>query len=258
MTIAFGYAVLSVLAISLVSLVGIATVSMNERLIRRVMHFFIGLAAGALLGDAFIHLIPEALASGITDVLFALSILAGMLTFLVIEKYLHWYNGQVTHQECIPGTKCVGETKKPLGTLILFGDGVHNFVDGAIIAASYVVSIPLGVATTVAVFLHEVPQEISDFALLLHAGYTRVQALFWNLVSALVALIGAFSFLLIGGIFESIEPLAAAFTAGGFIYIAAVNLVPELISTKHPGRSAVEFIAVLIGIAVMFALLLLE
>lgn len=255
---AFGYAILSTLAVSAVSLIGIFTFSTKEKLIRSTMHVFIGLAAGALLGDAFIHLIPEAFEAGVASTTFALAVLAGIVTFLLLEKYLHWHNRSTEHTTCVPGEACAVHTTKPLGTLILFGDGVHNFVDGVIIAASYLVSIPLGVATTIAVFLHEVPQEVSDFALLLHSGFSRVRALFWNFVSALVALVGVIFLFVVGDVFENIEPLMAAFTAGGFIYIAAANLVPELQKTEQPGKSAVEFLAVLAGIAIMFALLLLE
>jgi len=218
------------------------------------MYLFIGLAAGALLGDAFIHLIPEAFGEGIENTTFSLAILTGILLFFVLEKYLRWHHKQSDHSVCKPGEACY-IAKKPLGTLILVGDGVHNFVDGAIIAASYAVSIPLGIATTIAVFLHEVPQEVSDFALLLHSGFSKTNALIWNMVSALVAFLGAFAFFAIGNSLEAIEPIAIAFTAGGFIYIAASNLVPELHETENPGRSAIEFFAVLIGIGLMFALL---
>lgn len=252
------YTLVSVLVISLVSLVGIFTLSVKESVLKSGMYLFIGLAAGALLGDAFIHLIPEAFEEGIEGVTFSIAVLAGILIFFVLEKYLRWHHEQNDHNECKPGEICYVEKTKPLGTLIIVGDGVHNFVDGAIIAASYAVSIPLGIATTIAVFLHEVPQEVSDFALLLHSGFRKMRALFWNLVSALVSFLGVFAFLALGELVERIEPIAVAFTAGGFIYIAASNLVPELHETKHPGKSAVEFAAVLVGMAVMFALLGLE
>ena len=250
------YTLVSVVAISLVSLVGIFTLSLKTSVIRTGMHFFIGLAAGALLGDAFIHLIPEAFEAGIGSIPFAAAILSGIVTFLILEKYLRWYDKNAEHKRCPPGEVCEIEDKKPVGALVLFGDGVHNFVDGAIIAASYAVSIPLGIATTVAVFLHEVPQEVSDFALLLHSGYSKVEALVWNLVSALVAILGAAAFFLLGESIQDIAPLAIIFTAGGFIYIAAANLVPEIQKTEHVAKSAVEALAVLLGIGIMFALLL--
>lgn len=254
------YTFASVLGISIISLTGVITLSLKEEVLHSGMHLFIGLAAGALLGDAFIHLIPKAFEAGIEGATFSVAILGGILFFFVLEKYLRWHNSHknADHSECRPGEFCAVGKTKPLGTLILVGDGVHNFIDGAIIAASYAVSIPLGIATTIAVALHEIPQEVSDFALLLHSGFRKARALFWNLGSALVAVVGAFAFFAVGGILERIEPLAITFTAGGFIYIAAANLVPELHETDHPGRSALELIAVLIGIALMFSLLGLE
>ena len=256
---AFTYALLSAFLVSLVSLIGVATLSVRVETVQRTMHLFIGLAAGALLGDAFVHLIPEAFNEGIDEAAFSLSILGGILIFFLLEKYLRWHDhNTANHSECLPGEECVIEPKKSLGALVIFGDGIHNFVDGAIIAASFLVSLPLGVATTIAVFLHEVPQEISDFALLLHSGYSRVKALMWNFASALMALLGVIAFFALGEYFEQVEPLAAAFTAGGFIYIAAVNLIPELKETTHPGKSTLEILAFIVGIALMFALLLLE
>lgn len=255
---AFAYGILASFVVSLVSLAGIATLSLNEQWLRRGMNALIGLAAGALLGDAFIHLIPETFEAGVEGPVFALSVLGGILVFLIIERYLHWYNRNNAHRTCPPGEVCVVDTTKPLGALVIFGDGVHNFVDGAVIAASFMVSVPLGITTTIAVFLHEIPQEISDFALLLHAGFTRARALLWNFMSGILSVLGAFTFFFVGDLIENIEPIAAAFTAGGFIYIAAANLVPELQKTEHPGRAAVEFIAVLVGIGLMFALLTLK
>ncbi|MEK7613399.1 MAG: ZIP family metal transporter [Patescibacteria group bacterium] len=258
MTTPLAYALLSTLIVSLISLIGIFIFSKHDRLIKKSMHVFIGLAAGALLGDAFIHLIPEVFEAGLSGALFAGAVLSGIVLFFFLEKYLRWYNKTNHHKVCPPGEVCVVSNKKPLGLLVLFGDGVHNFIDGGIIAASYFVSIPVGIATTVAVFLHEVPQEVSDYALLLHSGYTRAEALFWNFISAITAFLGIFAFLALGDRIESIEPIAIALTAGGFIYIAAANLVPELQKTHHPVKSAVEFIAVIVGIGIMFALLLVE
>lgn len=259
MILSIGYAFAGTLIVSLVSLIGIATLSIKINMLQRAMHFFIGLAAGALLGDAFIHLIPETFEAGVRAEVFSLGILGGTVVFFILEKYLRWHeHNHIDHSHCVPGEECVAAPKKALGTLVIAGDGIHNFLDGAIIAASFLVSIPLGVATTIAVFLHEVPQEISDFALLIHSGYSRTEALVWNFASALTALLGIIAFVALGASFENIEPIATAFTAGGFIYIAAANLIPEIKMTEHPGKSALEFLAFITGIAIMFALLLLE
>ena len=147
---------------------------------------------------------------------------------------------------------------EPVGPLVLVADGVHNFVDGVIIGASYLVSPVAGIATTIAVFVHEIPQEIGDFSLLLHAGYSRAKALFFNFLSALTAVVGTVVALWIGGEAPEITALLLAITAGGFIYIAAADLVPELHSRHAPKESVVQFVALLFGIAIMFALLLIE
>lgn len=252
--------IISVVLVSLVSLVGVLFLSVREARLRAIMHVLVGLAAGALLGDAVVHLIPEAFEAGLTGSIFSISVIAGMLVFFVLEKYLRWHHHEHdTAHTHVPSEEELRDSPvRPLGRLILVGDGIHNFVDGAVIAASYAVSLPLGVATTIAVFLHEIPQEVADFALLLHAGYARARALLWNFVSALTAVLGALAFMAAGAVLEGLEPLASAFTAGAFIYIAAADLVPELHETTHPGRSTVELVAMLAGIALMFALLLIE
>src|SRR3989338_3544563 len=173
------YAFLSVLVISLISLVGVFTLSLREELLRKYMSIFISLAVGALLGDAFIHLIPEALETSSNTILSSVLIIAGILIFFLLEKFLHWHHH--------------GEDKEethihPVGALVLFSDGVHNFMDGIIIGASFIVSAPVGIATTLAVILHEIPQEVGDFAVLLHAGYTKARALWLNFLSALLSI----------------------------------------------------------------------
>lgn len=239
----------SVLVVSLLSLTGILLLSFREDLFRKYIPLFISLAVGALLGDAFIHLIPEAFADAENTDRVGLLIIAGVLSFFVLEKVLHWHH----HGEDL------GEAQvHPVGRLVLVSDGVHNFLDGVIIAASFAVSLPLGFATTLAVMLHEIPQEVGDFAVLLHAGYTKRRALCLNFLSALCALLGAVVFFAIGEFATSLTELFVPLTAGGFIYIAVADLIPELHKTK-PGRGSVyQFAAVLLGIAVMAGLTFLE
>jgi zinc and cadmium transporter len=249
---AFSYALLSVLLVSAVSFVGVWTLSMREESLRQHMHLLIALAAGALLGDAFIHLIPEALTEIGNEIVFGVTALLGMLGFFVLEKTLRWHHHHNTHGEGHPEHP----QKKPLGTLVLVSDSMHNFVDGIIIGASYLVSAPVGIATTIAVLLHEIPQEISDFSLLLHAGFTRAKAVLLNFASALTAVLGTIVFFVIGG--ESLVPYAVALTAGGFIYIAATDLVPELHQKHEVRHSVLQFVALLVGVGLMLALTLVE
>ena len=214
------------------------------------------MAVGALLGDAFIHLIPEALAD-LGDGA-ALWILGGMGVFFLLEKFLHWHHHHTPHQgeraEC---DDCEHHIE-PYGKLVVISDVLHNAIDGAIIAAGFLVSPEAGIATTIAVILHEIPQEIGDFAVLLHAGFSRTQALYFNFASALSAFIGALLVFVIGISVDRAIPVISALAAGGFIYIAAADLVPELHRSSRAVDALVQLIAVSVGVAVMFALTALE
>lgn len=240
----------SVLIVSAISLIGIFTLSLRDSFIKGITFVLVGIATGALLGDAFIHLIPESLEEAANPTILALTIIAGILIFFVLEKFLHWH-----HHQGLEGSE---PEIHPVGKMILVSDGVHNFVDGLIIAASYLVSIEVGVATTIAVILHEIPQEIGDFGVLLHAGYTKTKALFYNFVSALFAVLGASVALLLGGATETFTAWLIPIAAGGFIYIALTDLIPELHKTKSLRHSALQLLAVMFGVAAMVALLLIE
>ncbi len=245
----YAYTFGSIAAVSLLSLTGILLLSFREDIFKKYVSLFISIAVGALLGDAFIHLIPEAFADIENTKVVSLLIISGVLSFFVLEKFLHWHH----HGEDVEKSHI-----HPVGKLILVSDGVHNFLDGVIIAASFTVSLPVGFATTLAVILHEIPQEIGDFAVLLHAGYTKKRALCLNFLSALSAIFGAIAFFAIG---ELATPLTAYFiplTAGGFIYIAVADLIPELHKTKQWRSSVYQMVAVLSGIAVMAGLTFLE
>lgn len=252
--------VLSVLAVSLVSLVGIAAFSLSDRTLRTSLYALVALAAGALLGDAFIHLIPESLEAIGDETSFALAILCGIFLFFVLEKGLRWHHAHHALEEEHEGHEQyeADASHTHLAPLVLVADGIHNIVDGAVIAASYLVSPALGIATTVAVFLHEIPQEVADYALLIHAGYSRTKALLWNFASGLTALLGALVVLWLGGEVELFAAYASAVTAGAFIYLAAADLLPELQKKTSGLSSATAIAAFLLGIGLMFALTLLE
>lgn len=252
--------IVSVLVVSLVSLVGVAAFSLNQTFLNKILFALVGLAAGALLGDAFIHLIPESLEVIGDETNFGLAVLAGVSLFFILEKVLRWHHAHHANEESHEGHEIyeADESHTHLAPMVIVADGVHNMVDGAVIAASYLVSPALGVATTIAVFLHEIPQEIADYALLLHAGYSRTKALFFNFLSGLTALIGAGVVLAVGGEVETFGAYAAAVTAGAFIYLAAADLIPELNRRTGVRSSVVSLSAFLVGIALMFALTLLE
>ncbi|MGB4076856.1 MAG: ZIP family metal transporter [Minisyncoccia bacterium] len=244
--------VIAVGAISLVSLAGLAMLSLRQSLVRRTLFLLVALAAGALLGDAFIHLIPEAF-SAVDTTLAALCVLGGILLFFLLEKYLHWHHSH-GDEEYSPEHARI----HPIGNLVLISDGVHNLIDGIAVGAAFMVSTEIGIATTIAIALHEIPQEISDFGLLLHAGFSRAKALFMNFISALTAFAGLALVFWLGEAHAGFVPLIAAFTAGNFIYIALADLVPELQKTTEGKRSFIQVAVVLLGIGLMLALSMFE
>ena len=244
--------------VSVISLAGIVTLSLRESVLRRLVFVLVGLAVGSLLGDAFLHLIPEALESGIGSAGVGSAVMCGVLVFFVLEKFLHWHHCHGEHEECEEAAALHDHAPKELGALILSADFVHNGIDGIIIGASFLVSPEVGIATTSAVVLHEIPQEIADFGLLIHAGWSRARALLWNFLSALPAFLGALFVLMLGTRVEHVIPLAAAFTAGAFIYIASADLVPELHKTEGIGKTTLQILAVALGFGLMLILALFE
>jgi len=249
MTIIYIYGLISVLVVSLVSLIGIFTLSLREEILKKYVFVFISLAVGALLGDAFIHLIPEAFENSLNIILTSILVITGVLIFFILEKFLHWHHhGEDVNEEHV----------HPVGKLILFSDGVHNFIDGVIIGASFLINIPVGIATTIAVILHEIPQEIGDFAVLLHAGYTKARALWLNFLSAVLSIVGLLTIFILNQNQEVIVFYLLPIAAGGFIYVAVADLIPELQKTKKGWYSIIQIITVIIGVGLMLMLTLLE
>jgi len=244
------YAFGSVLVVSLVSLVGIVTLSLQKQVLHRSVMILVSLAVGALLGDAFIYLIPEAFEAFGNAVLVSSILIVSIFVFFVLEKFLHWHHHARGEEQ--------KETVHTTGRMILISDGVHNFIDGLIIGGSYLVGIEVGIATTLAVLLHEIPQEMGDFGVLIYAGYTKVQALWYNFLSATAAFAGVATALLASGISDHLALWLLPFAAGGFIYIAMSDLVPALHKTTHVKDSLVQLVAVSVGVAAMFMLLLVE
>jgi zinc and cadmium transporter len=201
------------------------------------------------LGDAFIHLIPGSFEKINNPTLASLLIISGMLLFFIIEKFLHWHH----HGEDKDDTEI-----HPVGKLVLFSDGFHNLIDGMIIGVSFLISIPIGIATTIAVILHEIPQEIGDFAVLVHSGYTKKRAIWLNFLSGLMAIIGLIIALTFSNLLETFNLWILPISAGGFIYIAVADLIPELNKTRKIKYSIAQFLVILLGILSMVALTLLE
>jgi len=242
-------ALISVLVVSLISLVGVFALSVKEKTIKRNSVLLVSFAAGALFGDAIIHLIPEAFEKMGTGLSTSLYIIAGIIVFFVLEKFLHWRHCHLGLTE---------RHTHSLATMNLVGDGVHNFIDGLLIGATYMVSFPIGLATTLAIIFHEIPQEIGDFGVLLHSGLSVKRALLFNFLSALLAVLGAVVSLLLGQRLAGFNAFLLAIAAGGFLYIAGSDLIPELKHECGGKKSVQQFFLMILGISIIALLTLLE
>lgn len=242
------YSLVSVLIVSLISFVGILTLSINTKKLKKILLYMVSFSAGALFGDAFIHLLPEIIEEVGFGLNISIYVMFGIGFSFIIEKFIHWRHCHITSEEHV----------HPFALMNLFGDGVHNFIDGIIIGASYLVSIPVGIATTLAVIFHELPQEIGDFGVLLHGGFSKSKALFFNFITALTAVFGAVFALVLSSFVENITTFLIPFSAGTFIYIAGSDLIPELHKEVRVDKSLLQLIAIVLGVLVMLSLLLLE
>lgn len=243
------YTLVSVLVVSLISLIGVFTLSLKADALKKILIYLVSFSTGALFGGAFIHLLPEVAEEHGFGMEISLYVLSGIVIAFVIEKFIHW-------RHCHHPT--TDDHPHPFAYMNLVGDGIHNFIDGMIIAASYMVSIPVGIATTVAVALHEIPQEIGDFGVLIHGGFSRAKALFLNFVTALVAVVGAVVALMLTSSVHGLTEFLVPFAAGNFIYVAGSDLIPELKKEATLGKSFLQLLALVLGIAVMAALVFLE
>ncbi len=243
------YSLISVIIVSAISFVGVLTLVLNHKLLKKMLLFLVSFAAGALLGDAFIHILPELAEEYGLSLSVSIYIILGILLFFIIEKIIHWRH---CHE---PTSK---DHPHPFAIVNLFGDGLHNFIDGLVIGASYLVDINTGIATTIAVILHEIPQEIGDFGVLIHGGFSRAKALFFNFLTATTAILGTLISILFGSYFENYNLILLPLTIGGFIYIAAADLIPELHKEVKIGKSLMQIFGIVIGVTVMVLLLFIE
>ncbi|MBI4177678.1 MAG: ZIP family metal transporter [Candidatus Aenigmarchaeota archaeon] len=240
----FVYGLASVLVVSLISLVGILAIPAKSK----HLIYLVSFSAGALFGDSFIHLLPETMEMGF-DGTTPIYILAGIVTMFVVEKIINWHHSHDMHNK--------SQHVKPFVFMNLIGDGVHNFIDGLVIGSSYLASVPLGVATTLAVVFHEIPQEIGDFGVLLRGGVNRGKAIMLNFFSALAAVAGFLVSMAISSYVGNFVSMMVPFTIGSFVYIAGSDLIPELHKEKSD-KSAMQLLSFVAGMAAMYALLLIE
>jgi zinc and cadmium transporter len=241
------WSLLSVLVVSLISLIGILTLALRKEVLNKLLLFMVSFSAGGLLGDAFLHLLPEAAdAAGLTTDI-SIFLMSGIAFGFVTEKFICWRHCHVPTSD---------EHPHKLGLMNLFGDGVHNFIDGLIIGGSYVVSLPLGITSTMAVILHEIPQEIGDFGVLVYAGYSMGRALLYNFITALTAFVGAAASVAAAPAVGWLTEFLIPFSAGTFVYIACADLIPELQRTRSTTLtdSVLQLAALALGVAMMLLL----
>ena len=228
---------------SLIGLAGAFTFFLKEEQLKGIIFLLVAFSTGALLGGAFFHLLPESLEKLPVEPAL-MTVLAGFLVFLVLEIYLHWHH-------------CVECDIHPFTYLMIIGDGVHNFIDGVVIAVSFFVSIPIGIITTIMIIGHEIPQELGVFGVLLHGGQTKQKALLYSFLAQATCIIGGIAGYLLSTQAQAASSLLIPFAAGGFIYIAASDLIPEL--HKSGGFKRFSGLSLfLIGMAFMLGIKLLS
>ena len=246
------YILISTFLISLIAFVGAVLLFLKEELLNKILLILVSFSAGALIGGAFLHLIPEAIKEvGVEDdslLKIFLYLIFGFCIFFILEQFIKWHHHHSTqHPEILT-----------FSYLILISDGLHNFIDGLIIAGSFMVSFSMGLATSLAVVLHEIPQEIGDFAVLIYGGFKKSKALLLNFLSAVFAILGGvIGFFLFRKIEEGILFLLA-FTAGSFIYIAASDLIPQIKEEWNFKKSLIHFFVFLLGIVLMLLIKLVS
>jgi zinc and cadmium transporter len=248
----FLFSLSAALVVSLISLVGVFLIFVKAPVLKKATIFLVSFAIGGLLGDAFIHLLPESFEAFNQSIYVSWLIIVGILIFFIIEKILRW-------RHC-HDLECVEESSSThLTALNLIGDTVHNFFDGMIIAASFMVSKELGVTTSLAIVLHEIPQEIGDFGIFIHNGLSVSKALFYNFLSALASVFGVALTFLLGTHLTNISAYLIPVTAGGFIYLAASDLIPELHRHQSAAKtSMLQLLFIILGVVLMSAIMFFE
>lgn len=241
MDITLIYALAATLFISLLSLLGIFAFMIGKSAEKKVALFFVAFSTGSLLGGAFLHLLPESIHNP-ENLEPYLYLLLGIIIFYLLERILKWHH-------CHDNGDCGVHT---FTYMSLIGDSIHNFIDGLVIVSAFSVSTEVGMATTIAVASHEIPQELGDYFVLIHGGFSKVKALLWNFMSAATAIVGALvGYVLISKV-ENITSFVLPLAAGGFIYISMSDLIPELHKEKILKRSFAYFAIFIIGLMFMY------
>ncbi len=240
--------------------------TLRENTRQMVLPHLVSYAIGALLGAAFLGLLPHAINNpSVTDTHdITLTVLIGILTFFILEKFVLWRHchsleceahGPESHSHAPPNeqSQLPEEHNKSAGTLVLFGDAVHNFVDGVLIAAAFLTDIHLGIVTAVAVAAHEIPQEVADFAILLQSGFSRAKALLFNILSSLTTVVGGVLAYFSLKEIESLLPFFLAIAAASFIYVAVADLIPSLHKKTEFKDSIQQIVLISLGVVTILS-----
>ena len=241
------YTLLSVFIVSLISFVGVLGLAVKPERLKKWLIYLISFSAGALLGDVFLHIFPEMAEAGFGS-LEGFYVIVGIFVFFALERFVWWHHSHSEH----------GEEVHSMVYLTQTGDTLHNFIDGIIIAASFFISVPVGIATTLAVIFHEIPQEIGNFAVLVHGGWKAKKALLYNFFSALSAVAGALLVLIFNRNSPDVPNWLTAIAASSFIYIAMSDLIPEIHKAREKKNSSLLLGSFILGVGAMALLLLLE
>jgi zinc and cadmium transporter len=248
--VATWYALGSVVIVSVCSIIAAIPLLFKKKVPQHLLMFLLSLSVGSLLGSVFIHFLPEAVSEKYTLGI-AINLIIGFLSFFLLEKFVHWHhNKKCEHGECGHGHAY------HLAPINLIGDGVHNFIDGMVIAGAYAASIPVGIAATISIIFHELPQEIADFGVLLYTGMSKKRAILFNFLSATTAILGAIVGLFLASRVNSFAKFILPFAAGSFLYIAASNLVPELHRHCKLWDTILHILAICLGVGIMAAITL--
>jgi zinc and cadmium transporter len=244
--------IIAAFVVSLLSLIGIFALSLKEKTLHNALLILVAFSAGSILGVAYFDLLPEAVEL-VEDPIVFVYITFGFIMFFFLERFIYWYHGH-GHEADITTEAANKALMRIFAFLNLLGDGIHNFIDGMVIAASFFAGFPVGLAATVAVIFHELPQEMGDYGILVYAGFKRSRALLLNFVVALTVVLGGISGAFFMGMIEALSGLLIALSVGGFIYLAASELIPEMQKEKSFKKSAVQFFMFILGIFLIWLL----
>ncbi|MCS7151176.1 MAG: ZIP family metal transporter [Endomicrobia bacterium] len=234
----FFYTLIASIIVSLLSLIGAISLLFTTSVVENIIFILISFAAGTLIGASFLHILPEIVEK--SEVTFYYVVL-GFIVFFILEKYLYW-------RHCHKGENC---ELHPVSYLNILGDTIHNFIDGMFIGASFFIDVKIGIVSTIAVILHEIPQELGDFGILLYSGLSVKKAILYNFLSGLASVIGAILGYVMSDRIHTLSLYLLPLVAGGFIYVSCCDLIPELHRERNLTRSLISLVIFLLGIGFM-------